>query len=215
MNEGAVRDLAERLLAARPYLIGVRHHSPACAAAMPAWLEEAAPERIFVELPAEADPWIPWLGHPEAVAPLAVAAGGGSFWPFAAFSPEWVAIRWAVAHSVPVECFDLPIARRALPAEHVAGTFDLPDWDTLVEAPGVGATPRDLRAAALLYGQGLRHRGASPYDKAREAWMRARLAAFTGRAAVVTGAFHNAALVDPELDPVARDGVIQIGRAHV
>ena len=34
------------------------------------------------------------------------------------------------------------------------------------------------------------------------------LAAFPGRAAVVTGAFHNAALVDPDLDPVARDGVI-------
>ncbi len=35
-----------------------------------------------------------------------------AFWPFAVFSPEWQAIRWAVAHGVPVRFFDLPYAYR-------------------------------------------------------------------------------------------------------
>ncbi|TAI40340.1 hypothetical protein EWI31_33035, partial [Streptomyces tsukubensis] len=33
-----------------------------------------------------------------------------AFWPFAEFSPEWVAIRWALAHDVPVRFIDLPAA---------------------------------------------------------------------------------------------------------
>jgi hypothetical protein len=202
--------VADRLMACdTPFLIGVRHHSAACAAAMPAWLESARPDRVFVELPEEAAPWIEWLGHPEAEAPLALAAGADAFWPFADFSPELVAIRWAVVCGVPVECFDLPIARRA-PSDARHGPedgVDLPDWDTLVETPATGSTPEQTRRAALLYGWALRRaRGARPSDLAREAWMRARLAAFPGvRAVVVTGAFHDAGLhPDPRVDPVAR-----------
>lgn len=36
--------------------------------------------------------------------------GRASFWPMAAFSPEWVAIRWALDHDVPVRFIDLPAA---------------------------------------------------------------------------------------------------------
>ncbi|OEV22811.1 hypothetical protein AN220_27675, partial [Streptomyces nanshensis] len=32
------------------------------------------------------------------------------FWPLAEFSPEWVAIRWAVRRGVPVRFIDLPAA---------------------------------------------------------------------------------------------------------
>ncbi|MGW5634667.1 hypothetical protein, partial [Streptomyces sp. NPDC003832] len=38
---------------AAPYLIGVRHHAPSLAAAVPALLEAAAPDVVLVELPEE------------------------------------------------------------------------------------------------------------------------------------------------------------------
>lgn len=34
--------------------------------------------------------------------------GRAAFWPLAEFSPEWVALRWALAHDVPVRFIDLP-----------------------------------------------------------------------------------------------------------
>lgn len=36
--------------------------------------------------------------------------GQAAFWPLAAFSPEWIAIRWALEHGVPVRFIDLPAA---------------------------------------------------------------------------------------------------------
>jgi Mg-chelatase subunit ChlD len=202
-----------------PFLIGVRHHSPACAAAIPALLDAFAPERLFVELPADFASWLEWLGHPDAVAPLALAAAGDGvcFYPFADFSPELVAIRWARENGVPVEAFDLPVGARIAGSatrierpERSAGAR-IPDWDSLVEAPAVTASPEATRRAALVYGWALRRaNGASPRDLAREAYMRARLRAAPGvRAAVVTGAFHDAALLpDAELDPILRDDTL-------
>ncbi|MGW5004479.1 vWA domain-containing protein [Streptomyces parvulus] len=104
---------------AAPYLIGVRHHAPSLAAAVPALLEAAAPDVLLVELPAETQEWLPWLGHEETRAPVALAAaragdgGGTAFYPFADFSPELAAVRWAVRRGVPVVACDLPLADRA------------------------------------------------------------------------------------------------------
>ena len=97
-----------------PRLIGVRHHSPACAAALPALLDASPMETLFLELPVDFEPWLPWLARPELEAPVALAGGrpGGEdllFYPFADFSPELVAVRWAAAHGVRVVPFDLPV----------------------------------------------------------------------------------------------------------
>ncbi|MEU6537336.1 DUF5682 family protein [Streptomyces sp. NPDC047000] len=106
---------------AGPYLIGVRHHAPSLAAAVPALLDEAKPDVLLVELPAELEEWLPWLAHEETRAPVALAAapadtGGGTgpaFYPFADFSPELAAVRWAARHGIPVLTCDLPLADRA------------------------------------------------------------------------------------------------------
>ncbi|MFE7030090.1 DUF5682 family protein, partial [Streptomyces sp. NPDC057621] len=50
---------------AAPYLIGVRHHAPSLAAAVPALLDAAAPDVLLVELPDEMQEWLPWLSHEE------------------------------------------------------------------------------------------------------------------------------------------------------
>ncbi|MEU7277368.1 DUF5682 family protein [Streptomyces sp. NPDC045431] len=100
-----------------PFLIGVRHHSPALAASVPAMLAEAAPEVLLVELPEEFAPWLVWLADPATVPPVALAGSGGAdgglvFLPFAEFSPELAAIRWAREAGVEVVPFDLPLGAR-------------------------------------------------------------------------------------------------------
>ncbi|MFF3346925.1 DUF5682 family protein [Streptomyces sp. NPDC002779] len=111
---------------AGPYLIGVRHHAPSLAAAVPALLDAAKPDVVLVELPAEMQEWLPWLGHEETRAPVALAAappdggGGPAFYPFADFSPELAAIRWAARRGIPVLACDLPLADRAWGAGQAA-----------------------------------------------------------------------------------------------
>ncbi|SCL21604.1 VWA domain containing CoxE-like protein [Micromonospora pallida] len=99
----------------RPYLIGVRHHSPALAAVVPDLLDAAGAEVVCVELPADFQRWLPFLSDPAARAPLALVGSHGAdgpmgFYPFADFSPELAAIRWARQHDVEVVCCDLPLA---------------------------------------------------------------------------------------------------------
>ncbi|MFG2359165.1 DUF5682 family protein [Streptomyces sp. NPDC048521] len=212
-----------------PYLVGVRHHAPSLAAAVPALLDEAKPDVLLVELPAEMQEWLPWLGHEETRAPVALAAApadgsggaGPAFYPFADFSPELAAVRWAARHGVPVVACDLPLADRAWgEGRRAAGQSGGPGlatavrarltgrpgddlWDRLVEATAPGSPPEALRRAALLTGWALREDAAAAggvpeLDLRRERWMRARLAESTARgerAAVVVGAFHAPALV--------------------
>ncbi|MFF1556070.1 DUF5682 family protein [Streptomyces sp. NPDC058279] len=112
------RDAVDALAASRaPYLLGVRHHSPALAAVVPALLDASEAEVVCVELPADFRPWLEHLGDPETVAPVALAGTGGdgrlAFYPFADFSPELAAIRWARTRGVEVHCCDLPLSAPA------------------------------------------------------------------------------------------------------
>ncbi|MBZ4323905.1 DUF5682 family protein, partial [Streptomyces huiliensis] len=99
-----------------PALLGVRHHGPGSARAVRAALDRLRPRAVLVEGPPEADGIVRCAadeGMRPPVALLAHAAddpGRAAFWPFAAFSPEWVAIRWALAHDAEVRFIDLPAA---------------------------------------------------------------------------------------------------------
>lgn len=107
------RDAVGALAASRaPYLLGVRHHSPALAAVVPALLDASEADVVCVELPTDFQSWLEHLADPETVAPVALAGtgreGGPAFYPFADFSPELAAVRWARARGVEVRCCDLP-----------------------------------------------------------------------------------------------------------
>ncbi|MGW1618517.1 vWA domain-containing protein [Streptomyces sp. NPDC002172] len=223
MSDSPEAALAALTDPAGPYLIGVRHHAPSLAAAVPALLDAADPGVLLVELPAELQEWLPWLAHEETRAPVALAAapadgsGGPAFYPFADFSPELAAVRWAARNGVPVVACDLPLAGRGWREGErgpqgpgrLSGALrcrltgrpgdDL--WDRLVEAAAPGSTPEALRRAALLTGWALRAESAvSEVDLRREEWMRSRLAEATkngARAAMVVGAFHTPALLRP------------------
>ena len=177
----------------------------------------------------EMEPWIEWLAHPDTIAPVALAAvredgGDLSFYPFADFSPELAAIRWASRAGIPVGACDLPWAskgwRRApddpapAPTEpresltghlhRAAGIHDDDElWDRLVEVRAPGSSPEAVRRAGLSVGWALRQGSAqvSETDLRREAWMRREISRTGKRTAVVVGAFHAPALLAPAEDP--------------
>lgn len=97
-----------------PLLLGVRHHGPGSARAVRAALDAARPLSVLIEGPPEADALIPLAADEAMRPPVALLAhavdepGRSAFWPLAEFSPEWVAIRWAVEHKVPARFIDLP-----------------------------------------------------------------------------------------------------------
>ncbi|MEV8637436.1 DUF5682 family protein [Streptosporangium sp. NPDC051023] len=116
---GDPRNAVDALAAsASPYLLGVRHHSPALAVAVPALLDAAGAEVVCVELPADFQPWLVHLADPATVAPVALAGTGEDgrlgFYPFADFSPELAAIRWARERGAEVLCCDLPLSAPAM-----------------------------------------------------------------------------------------------------
>ncbi|MEU8683270.1 DUF5682 family protein [Streptomyces sp. NPDC048611] len=99
-----------------PVLLGVRHHGPGSARAVRAALEQCRPAAVLIEGPPEADELVPLAAREGMRPPVALLAhalddpGRAAFWPLAEFSPEWVAMRWALAHGVPVRFIDLPAA---------------------------------------------------------------------------------------------------------
>jgi hypothetical protein len=182
----AVTALAESVA---PYVLGVRHHSPALAAALPALLDTYGAEVVCVELPADFQPWLTHLAAPGTVAPVALAGAGENgrlgFYPFADFSPELAAVRWARERGAEVVCCDLPMSdprwkadgpvpsgdTRTAVAEvasaapvsfgnalAAAGTGRDGDdlWDRCVEVLAPGSAPEAIRRAALGVGWALR-----------------------------------------------------------
>ncbi|WP_243712982.1 DUF5682 family protein [Actinomadura sp. 6K520] len=119
---------------------GIRHHGPGSARALRGALEEFKPDAVLIEGPPEADPIVELAGEPGMVPPVALLAyspapggdpagdrggdrGGGrkaAFWPFAEFSPEWQAIRYALGAGVPVRFCDLPAAHQLVPSGDAA-----------------------------------------------------------------------------------------------
>ncbi|WP_370409324.1 DUF5682 family protein [Streptomyces fradiae] len=164
------RTAVDALAASRaPYLLGVRHHSPALAAVVPALLDEARAEVVCVELPADFQPWLEHLADPETLAPVALAGAGEggrlSFYPFADFSPELAAVRWARSRGVEVVCCDLPLGDPGWSA----GAVPEPDAG---EADGAGApdtAPGRRRSyASALAAAGTGRDGDDLWDRAVE-----------------------------------------------
>lgn len=99
----------------RLHLHPVRHHSPRSSATLCAFLDEVRPEVVLVEGPCDADPLIDVLvdaGTEPPIAILGYATDGepaSALWPFAAYSPEWQALRWAAEHGARAQFIDVPV----------------------------------------------------------------------------------------------------------
>ncbi|MFF6782034.1 DUF5682 family protein [Streptomyces sp. NPDC012510] len=161
-----------------PLLLGVRHHGPGSARAVRAALDAARPRVVLIEGPPEADVLIPLAADEDMRPPVALLAhavdepGRCSFWPFAEFSPEWVAVRWALAHGVPVRFIDLPathtLARRS---EEEAATAEPDEATAPDEAAPDEATAADGEAETAVRGDPLAALAdAAGYDDAERWW---------------------------------------------
>ncbi|MFH9860446.1 DUF5682 family protein [Streptomyces sp. NPDC017202] len=105
-------------------------------------MDAARPRTVLIEGPPEADALIPLAADEDLRPPVALLAyavdepGRSAFWPMAEFSPEWVALRWALEHGVPARFIDLPAA-------HTLAWRRKPDEGTAPE----GTRPEDTKDA--------------------------------------------------------------------
>lgn len=96
-------------------ILGVRHHGPGSARAVVRALDAHDPDIVLIEGPPEADALVTWVGR-GLVPPVAVLAYDqtnprrAAYWPYAEFSPEWQALKWAHEHQREVRFCDLPAA---------------------------------------------------------------------------------------------------------
>ena len=203
--------------------IGVRHHSPACARLVAATIDALRPAYVLVEGPADLNGRIGelLLGHELPVAVFSSYRDGerrhGSWAPFCAYSPEWVALTHGRAVGAELRFIDLPAwhpafagrsnryadaeLRYAEVMERLCRSFDVDNvdvlWDHLFEiAPEEGLAERLTVYFDLVRGES----AAGESDTAREAymaqWVEAAAAAAGERpVVVVTGGFHRPALV--------------------
>ena len=110
------------------HVFGIRHHGPGCARSLLSALDALAPDLLLVEGPPDAQEVLTFAAREDLVPPVALlvypvdAPNRAVFYPFAEFSPEWQAIRFAVKRDVPVRFIDLPQAHRmAEPEKDEAG----------------------------------------------------------------------------------------------
>lgn len=187
-----------------PRVIGVRHHSPACARLVRAEIERLRPRTVLIEAPADLDVAALTLPHRLPVAALSWAEADGwsvaSWTPFCEHSPEHVALREGLARGAEVRFIDLPawtspfaVRTPKAPIAYERALLDrvLADdgdalWDHLFEQGDEGLAARlDAHWDAL--------RGARAPD-ARERFMAAHVAHAMGEARgpvlVVCGGLH-------------------------
>lgn len=95
-------------------IFGVRHHGPGCSRSLRAALEELKPDIVLVEGPPDAQATLPLLNAHGMQPPIALliyapdATHFAVYYPFTHFSPEWQALRYALARGIPARFIDLP-----------------------------------------------------------------------------------------------------------
>jgi len=196
-------------------LYGIRHHGPGSARAVVEELTRQQPTMLLIEGPPEADSLVRWVSDVDLEPPVALLGYApddprrAAFWPFAVFSPEWQALKWAVAAGVPVRFFDLPFAFRLdksdsaelrRPVDPIgelasAAGYDDPErwWEDVVEHRGMPAFEAIAEAMTAIRDDSPE----DPDDLVREAYMRTVLREVRkthDEIAVVCGAWHVPAL---------------------
>ena len=97
------------------HLFGIRHHGPGCARSLVRALEQIRPDCVLIEGPPEADDLLATVLDDAMVPPVALLGYCPDeprlavYHPFAVFSPEWQALRWAATNGATARFIDLPL----------------------------------------------------------------------------------------------------------
>lgn len=222
-------------------VLGIRHHGPGSARSVAAALAELEPDLLVIEGPPELDALVGLAGHRELVPPVAGLVyvveepRRATFYPMAVFSPEWVALRWAVSRGVTVRFADLPATHLLAVAETPeevtaprdtigelarAAGYDDPErwWEDAVEHRRDSALDRFALIAEAM-GPVRAEAGTDVENDRREAAMRrviraARKSA-ADRIAVVCGAYHAPALDPGGFPSISSDNALLTGLPKV
>lgn len=138
------------------HIFGVRHHGPGSARSLVSGLETLQPDCVLIEGPPDADALIHLAASPEMQPPVALLVYDpelpqrSCFYPFAVFSPEWQAIKFALSRNLPVRFMDLPQSNQL--AQPLASEKPAEDQqaEELAEAPSVHALEPDMIADPLM-----------------------------------------------------------------
>lgn len=96
------------------HLFGIRHHGPGSARSLLRALTELQPDIVLVEGPPDAESVLPLLSHRQMKPPVALMIYASEephrcvYYPFAVYSPELQAIRYALSRRILVRFMDLP-----------------------------------------------------------------------------------------------------------
>ena len=202
------------------HIVGVRHHSPACARLVRETIAAHRPAHVLIEGPADFSYRIGelLLGHTPPVAIFSYVRDADrtrlSWAPFCDYSPEWIALTEGAAIGAQVRFIDLPgwratdtenvyadaEGRYVEASERLCRAFGVDNvdvlWDHLVEAhPHDGLAERLTAYFDLVRGEA----DAGSEDTAREEymarWIGAAAARDEGPVVAVVGGFHRPALL--------------------
>lgn len=100
------------------HILGIRHHGPGSSRHVLQALETLQPDIILVEGPPEGEAILKWVSEKDLKPPVAMLAyvpdnpQQAVFYPFAAYSPEWNAIKYAQNKNIPIRFMDMPLANK-------------------------------------------------------------------------------------------------------
>ena len=129
------------------HLFGIRHHGPGCARSLVRAFEALRPDCVLIEGPPESEALLGAVLHEGMQPPVALLSYCADepqlavYHPFASFSPEWQALRWAARATVPARFIDLPMTH-SLALEKARREAE--------KAAGEGVVPGDADAAPSL-----------------------------------------------------------------
>lgn len=203
-------------------IFGIRHHGPGSAKKLEQALHDMEPDIVLIEGPPEGTDLLYLAAAEDMVPPVALLVyrpdyfEQAAFYPFANYSPEWRAIRYAVERNIPVRFIDLPMAwqwkqkeaqeypvdKSVDPMAEIARIAGYDDgekwWEEVVEQRFANEDVFD----GILQLMGAIRESASQlkdrYNEQREAYMRQSIRKaereMYADIAVVCGAFHAPAL---------------------
>ena len=178
----------------RLHLLGIRHHGPGSAALLRRSLSAIDPACVLIEGPPEGDGLIGYAAEPGMKPPLALLVYGAEdanaaiFVPFAEFSPEWQAMRWALERGRPVRLIDWPAGVSLAVARQEREALEAREGTLPATLPEPRPDPLDLLAEAAGHEDGeafwnelIEQSGGQPDEAGRQA-----LAVFAGIEAAMT-----------------------------